>query len=47
MSNEEIICLAMENKYYLEQMEIVGEVMFYLLLVLIAEVVLIFSLSLD
>ena len=40
MSNEEIICLAMENKYYLEQMEIVGEVMFCLLLVSILEVAL-------
>jgi len=40
MSNEEIICLAMENKYYLEQSMIVGEVMFYLLLVLLLEVAL-------
>lgn len=40
MSNEEIICLAMENKYYLEQMEIVGEVMFCLLLVSLLEVAL-------
>jgi hypothetical protein len=40
MSNEEIICLAMENKYYLEQSMIVGEVMFYLLLVLILEIAL-------
>ena len=38
MSNEEIICLAMENKYYLEQMEIVGEVMFCLLLVSLLEI---------
>jgi len=40
MSNEEIICLAMENKYYLEQSMIVGEVMFCLLLVLLLEVAL-------
>ena len=40
MSNEEIICLAMENKYYLQQMEIVGEVMFGLLLVLLLEIAL-------
>ena len=40
MSNEEIICLAMENKYYLEQMEIVGEVMFCLLLVALLEIAL-------
>jgi hypothetical protein len=40
MSNEEIICLAMENKYYLEQSMIVGEVMFYLLLVLLLEIAL-------
>lgn len=40
MSNEEIICLAMENKYYLEQSMIVGEVMFSLLLVLLIEVAL-------
>lgn len=40
MSNEEIICLAMENKYYLEQMEIVGEVIFCLLLVSLLEIVL-------
>ena len=38
MSNEEIICLAMENKYYLEQSMVVGEVMFCLLLVSILEV---------
>lgn len=40
MSNEEIVCLAMENKYYLEQSMIVGEVMFGLLLVLLIEVAL-------
>lgn len=40
MSNEEIICLAMENKYYLEQSMIVGEVMFYLLLVALLEIAL-------
>ena len=40
MSNEEIICLAMEDKYYLEQMEIVGEVMFCLLLVSLLEIAL-------
>lgn len=40
MSNEEIICLAMENKYYLEQMKIVGEVMFCLLLVALLEIAL-------
>jgi hypothetical protein len=40
MSNEEIICLAMENKYYLEQSMIVGEVMFGLLLVLLLEIAL-------
>lgn len=40
MSNEDIICLAMENKYYLEQMEIVGEVMFCLLLVSLLEIAL-------
>ena len=40
MSNEEIICLAVENKYYLEQMEIVGEVMFCLLLVSLLEIAL-------
>lgn len=40
MSNEEIICLAMENKYYLEQMQIVSEVMFCLLLVSLLEIAL-------
>ena len=40
MSNEEIICLAVENKYYLEQSMIVGEVMFCLLLVSLLEVAL-------
>ena len=40
MSNEEIICLAMENKYYLEQMQIVSEVMFSLLLVSMIEIAL-------
>jgi len=40
MSNEEIICLAMENKYYLEQSMIVGEVIFGLLLVLLIEIAL-------
>ena len=40
MTTEEIICLAMENKYYLEQSMIVGEVMFGLLLVLIIEIAL-------
>lgn len=40
MSNEEIICLAMENKYYLEQSMIVGEVMFCLLLVSLLEIAL-------
>lgn len=40
MSNEEIVCLAMENKYYLEQSMIIGEVMFGLLLVLLIEIAL-------
>lgn len=40
MTTEEIICLAIENKYYLDQSMIVGEVMFGLLLVSMIEIAL-------